>query len=227
MNRQPMFACLIAIATVLGSLGMAADLPPAQAARPISTAELDKLSGQPVDLAPWAYAWRADLAVQEKPEAYFIPRRLDRIDKVYRTARSALPPTELKSIYYDMPDLLRPLPPKPKGRLQAGLLWTGGVANYQVELRWPAGIREIPSPDAVEVRVYPTSFGWFGWTVDRIVTHPAVSADRRTWTYKIAPVRKWTPPIAFMSMRRRKWSLFSTKMARNRLPASPRFPASA
>ncbi len=119
-----MFACLIAIATVLGSLGMAADLPPAQAARPISTAELDKLSGQPVDLAPWAYAWRADLAVQEKPEAYFIPRRLDRIDKVYRTARSALPPTELKSIYYDMPDLLRPLPPKPKGRLQAGLLWT-------------------------------------------------------------------------------------------------------
>jgi hypothetical protein len=30
---------------------------------------------QPVDLAPWTYAWRADVAVQAKPEAYFIPHR--------------------------------------------------------------------------------------------------------------------------------------------------------
>ena len=98
------------------------------------TTELDKLAGQPVDIAPWAYAWRADLAVQEKPEAYFIPRRLDRIDKVYRTAFTALPQQQLKSIYYDMPDLLKPLLPPPKGRLQAGLLWTGRLADYQVEL---------------------------------------------------------------------------------------------
>jgi len=48
--------------------------------------ELDKLVGQPVDISPWAYAWRSDMAVQEKPEAYFIPRRLDRMNKVYRTA---------------------------------------------------------------------------------------------------------------------------------------------
>ena len=120
--------------------------------------ELDKLVGQPVDIAPWAYAWRADLAVQEKPEAYFIPRRLERMDKVYRTAFTALPQQQLKSIYYDMPDLLKPLLPPPKGRLQAGLLWTGGVAKYQVELHWPASVQEIPSPEAVEVRVYPTSY---------------------------------------------------------------------
>ena len=60
--------------------------------------ELDKLVGQPVDIAPWAYVWRAGLAVQEKPEACFIPRRLDRIDKVYRTAFTALPQEQLKSI---------------------------------------------------------------------------------------------------------------------------------
>ena len=97
---------------------------------------------------------------------------------------------QLKSIYYDMPDLLKPLPPQPKGRLQAGLLWTGGVAEYQVELHWPAGVQEIPSPEAVEVRVYPTSFGWFGWTVDKILGNPEISADRRTWTYKSDPAAK-------------------------------------
>ena len=89
-----------------------------------------------------------------------------------------------------MPDLLKPLLPQPKGRLQAGLLWTGGLADYQVELHWPAGVQEIPSPEAVEVRVYPTSFGWFGWTVDKILSNPEVSADRRTWTYKSDPAAK-------------------------------------
>ena len=81
-----------------------------------------ELAGKPVDIAPWTYIWRADRAIQEKPEAYFIPRRLDRIDKVYRTAFDALPEQELKSIYYDMPDLLKPLLPKPRGQLQVGLL---------------------------------------------------------------------------------------------------------
>ncbi len=161
-------------------------LPPAAAGR----AELDERVGQPVDLAPWAYLWRADRAVQERPEAYFIPRRLDRIDAVYRTAFSALPEQELKSIHYQMPDLLKPLLPKPKGQLLAGLLWTGKLARYQVQLHWPAGVQEIPPQDAVEVRVYPTSFGWFGWTVDRSLSQPEVSADHRTWTYTVVPDAK-------------------------------------
>ena len=139
---------------VLGSIGFAWAVGFAEPA-PAERVQLEKLVGQPVDIAPWAYAWRADRAVQEKPEAYFIPRRLERIDKVYRTASTALPPDQLKSIYYDMPDLLKPLPPPPKGRLQAGLLWTGGVTKYQVELHWPADAQEIPSPETVEVRVYP------------------------------------------------------------------------
>jgi len=56
----------------------AAELPGATPAA-IEKASLDHLEGQAVDLAPWAFAWRADVAVQEKPEAYFIPRRLERI----------------------------------------------------------------------------------------------------------------------------------------------------
>jgi len=52
-----------------------------------------------------------------------------------------------------------------------------------VELLWPAEAQDLPSPDAVEVRVYPTSFGWFGWTVDTLLTNPVISADRRRWVY--------------------------------------------
>ena len=178
------------------ALSLASDarkLAGAMAARspgPVSKTDLDQLAGQPVDIAPWVYAWRADRPIQEKPEAYFIPRRLERMDRVYRSAFTALPQDQLKSIYYDMPDLLKPLLPPPKGRLQAGLLWTGGVSKYQVGLHWPANVQEIPSPDTVEVRVYPTSFGWFGWTVDRILSNPVLSADRRNWTYTSDPLAK-------------------------------------
>jgi hypothetical protein len=171
---------------MMWNVGFAADLPPGKST-PTSNNELDKLAGQPVDIAPWTYAWRADRTIQEKPEAYFIPHRLERIDKVYRTAAAALPPQDLKSLYYNMPDMLKPFPPAPKGRLQAGLLWTGGVSKYQVELHWPADVRDVPSPEAVDVRVYPTSYGWFGWTVDKVLHKPEILENGRTWTYKIAP----------------------------------------
>jgi hypothetical protein len=177
----------VAVLVMVGVGVASAAESPAVAATVTEKAELDRLAGQQVDIAPWAYTWRGDLAVQEKPEAYFIPRRLERIDKVYRTASTALPPQELKSIHYDMPDLLKPLLPPPKGRLQTGLLWTGGVTKYQVELNWPATVQEIPLPETVEVRVYPTSYGWFGWTVDRVLGNPEISADRRTWTYRSEP----------------------------------------
>ncbi|MHB0997634.1 MAG: hypothetical protein ACYC27_00190 [Armatimonadota bacterium] len=151
---------------------------------------ISKMVNRPVDIAPWTYEWRADREVQKTPEAYFIPRRLDRIDKVYRTAYDALPPAELKSIFYDLQDLLKHLPPKPDGKLQAGLLWTGGLVDYNVELHWNGDVKKIPSPEKIEVRVYPTSFGWFGWTVDKILSNPVISEDKRTWTYKSDPTEK-------------------------------------
>jgi hypothetical protein len=180
-------ALLLAALHIAGAgLTLAAD-PSGAPSGSIDRVSLENLQGQPVDISPWAYAWRADIAVQEKPEACFIPRRLNRIDTVYRTALDQLGAASLKSLYYDMPDLLTPLPPKPRGHLLAGLLWTGRLADCQVELQWPPGAAEIPSPDAVEVRVYPTSFGWFGWTVDKILSKPEVSGDRHTWTYKSLP----------------------------------------
>jgi hypothetical protein len=188
IERTLRMAAVAALATIVGA-GSAAETP----SHPwmlTDGAQLDRLAGQPVDISPWAYAWRADRAAQERPEAYFIPRRLERLDRVYRTAFAALPEPQLKSIHYQMPDLLKPLPPKPEGKLLAGLLWTGKLAEYRVELHWPVDAREIPSPEAVEVRVYPTSYGWFGWTVDKILGKPEVSDDRRTWTYKSEPGAK-------------------------------------
>lgn len=143
---------------------------------------IDKMIGKPVDISPWGYAWRTDREVQEKPEAYFIPRRLERIDKVYRTAYYEMEPDQLKSKHYVMPDILEPLLPKPEGKLVAALLWTGRLNDYKVELVWPAG--KVPSPKKVEVRTYPTSFSWFGWTSDKIMSSPVVSKDKRTWTYQ-------------------------------------------
>jgi hypothetical protein len=191
MKAHTTLGFLLALCLIPWNLGLAADSPSESAAKPMPVAELDKLADQPVDIAPWAYAWRANRAVQEKPEAYFIPRRLDRIDKVYRTAAKEMPPQELKSSNYaNQPDMLKPFPPQPTGRLLTGLLWTGGLHDYKVELRWPAGLQEIPPPDAVDVRVYPTAWGWFGWTVDTLLRNPHISADGRTWTYKSDPAAK-------------------------------------
>lgn len=146
--------------------------------------ELEARVGQTVDLSPWGYVWRADRAVQPVPEACFVPRRLERLDRVYRTAYHQMPPQELKSIHYNQLDLLKPLPPPPRWPLQAALLWVGGLADYTVELTWPAEAAGRPRPEAVEVRVYPTAFGWFGWTVDRALSSPVVTDDGRVWTYR-------------------------------------------
>ena len=98
-----------------------------------------------MDIAPWAYAWRAGLATQEQPEAYFIPRRFERMNKVYRTAFTALPQQQVEEhILYDMPDLLKPLLPPPKGQLQAGLLWTAKVVDYRSNCTGRRMFRQIP-----------------------------------------------------------------------------------
>jgi len=63
---------------VLVTLGLTLAASAAEPLKPEPAPDLNKLVGQQVDLSPWAYAWRADREVQEKPEAAFIPRRLKR-----------------------------------------------------------------------------------------------------------------------------------------------------
>ncbi|MHB0998418.1 MAG: hypothetical protein ACYC27_04150 [Armatimonadota bacterium] len=145
--------------------------------------------GKPVDIYPWIYEWRSDRKVQSKPEAYFLPRVIDRVNNVYRKIYHEHSYEERKSYYYDQKDLLMTYPQKPEGKLLSGALWVGGLHDFNLELKWPDGV-DVPSPDSIDVRIYPTSFGWFGWTVERIIDKPVISADRRTWVYKSDPEAK-------------------------------------
>ena len=179
---------------VLVALGLALAARAAEPAKPETPPDLDKLVAQPADLAPWAYAWRADREVQEQPEAYFIPRRLAHLEKTYRKADTE-PTIQIapdKWSTFDQAKFVKsrsqsegPMIPAPTGALQAALLWEWPVLWRQIVLQWPKDKGNIPSPEAVEVRFYPpTADGfWFAVCWDRLAGKPEVSADGLTWTY--------------------------------------------
>jgi hypothetical protein len=166
------YAALIAW-SFLGATAQAAETP-----KDVPESGLDGQIGQSADLSPWAYAWRADRQVQERPEAYFIPRRLDRLDKVYRPVVET---PEFRGKDPKRQNLVAMLP-APKGRLLSALLWLAPVQPRRIELRWPEGAA-VPPAAAIEVRVYPAKAGWFGFVRDEALPEPDVSPDGRTWTY--------------------------------------------
>lgn len=137
------------------------------------------LLAKPVELSPWAYLWRRDRAVQEKPEAEFIPHRLKRLDGCYRVAKADLGEEQLRPWCYDQDDIMADFLPAPANPLLTGLLWVGGMTDYTVELVWEEGA--APNPADVEVRTYPTAWGWFGWTVDKRLTCEDTTGN--TWVY--------------------------------------------
>ena len=154
---------------------------------------LDSLVGQPAELSVWAYTYRADREVQEKPEACLVLRRLERLDQTYRPvslwlsqvsekARARKPPYPGLLSHKDVGELGPMLPP-PDGVLQSALLWEGRMQLDRLELQWPKN--GAPPQASVEVRVYPSPFGWFGWQRDQQVTGtPDISADGSTWVYR-------------------------------------------
>jgi hypothetical protein len=56
------------------------------------------------------------------------------------------------------------------------------VPTQRIELRWPAA-DAVPPVEALEVRVYPATAGWFGVVRDEVLATPAISADGHTLTY--------------------------------------------
>ena len=162
----------------------------AEAAQPAG----ENLVGQPAELSAWAYAYRADRRVQDFPEAYLVLRRLERLDHVYRPLSLLLsqesekkqipnPPYSFLLSCKSIGEQGAMLPP-PTGILQSALLWEGRMRLNRLEFRWPAN-ESAPPRESVEVRVYPTPYGWFGWQRDQQVTvAPEISADGLTWVYK-------------------------------------------
>ena len=179
----------------LGSLIVLSLTHSGQAAEPAKTAlpasDIDALVGQPIDLAPWSYTWRADRQAQAQPEAVFIERRLSRLDRVYRT----FPECDFAKKNQHAIKFLKDRPPfipAPLGKLHAARLWLGPINEFRLELQWPAD-QEAPPTEAIEVRTYPVgpklpwpsqNFGWFAYFYDEILTMPTLSADRKTWTFQ-------------------------------------------
>lgn len=149
----------------------------------VSEEQLRELAGKPVDIADWSYIWRRDRRVQEYPEACFIPRRLKRQDKIYRTALDVLGPEKTESLFYKkQDDVLKKQLPEPAFPLLTGALWVGCMKDYTVTLTWEEG--RVPDLSEVEVRTYPTAWGWFGWTVDLHLESPELLDGGRRWVYQ-------------------------------------------
>jgi hypothetical protein len=154
--------------------------------------DLDKIVAQPAELSAWAYSYRANLKAQEKPEAYFILRRLQRLDQVYRPVNLLLSQDKSRPSSFMLP--------APSGVLQSALLWEGRVQLNRVELDWPKEGPAPPPPESVEVRVYPAPFGWFGWQADEQVTvSPKISQDGLTWVYQATELGDRIPTTKFPS----------------------------
>ena len=171
-TRRVPLAMLIVSNLALGA-------PAAESPTVFPPSDIDQMVGQPADLSAWAYAWRADLKVQAKPEAYFIPRRLERLDKIYRndTKINAGRGTELR---------LKTMPPAPKGILHSALMWETRVPWTRIELHWPKDGRPIPPSEVVEVRIYAAHQWWWGLQADWSLAKPELSADKMSWSYRAA-----------------------------------------
>ena len=122
--------------------------------------DVEKLVGQPAELSAWAYAYRADLNVQEKPEACFILRRLERLDRAYRPVSLLLSQgneKEANAVAEAGNRLAVAFKEgrlgsrarccrRPSGVLKSALLWEGRMHLNRLELHWPKNDRAALSP---------------------------------------------------------------------------------
>jgi hypothetical protein len=174
------------------ALAVTLSLAAVSGADAVETPDLASFVEQPAELSAWAYAYQADLKVQDKPGAWFVSRRLERLDRVYR-------PVDLLLARVRVQDNVekRSMLPAPSGDLQSALLWEGRVQLDRVELQWPKNASTAPPQESVEVRVYPAPFGWFGWQADqRVTVLPAISQDGSTWIYQAARAGESIPTTA-------------------------------
>ena len=143
----------------------AADLPSPAAA------DSSALVGQPADVAPSAYLYRADRKAEENPpEAWILL-------------------IQYAGLPYDKPvDTSAPAVRK----VLCGLLWEEVRPVRRVELVWPAGAK--PSPEDVTVAWFDASDGnahtWWNPRTIKDAGRPQVSADGRTYVYTI-PADTW------------------------------------
>jgi hypothetical protein len=135
--------------------------------------DLDKLLGQPADVAPSAYFYRADRKPDENPPESWILL------------------AQFANLPFDKPvDVRAPAIQK----VLCGLLWEEVRPIRRIELSWPAEVKEVPPPEALELSGFDATDGtahtWWNPRTIRQADKPQISADGRTYIYAI-PVDTW------------------------------------
>lgn len=150
--------------------------------------DLEALVGQPADIAPSAYAYRADRQPDANPPESWI----------MLMQYANLPFTQ-------PPDVTHPA----IKQVLCGLLWEEVRKVRRIELSWPAGTQSQPSPEEMTLSYFDTTDNTaHTWWNPRTVTEaakPEVSADGRRYLYTIpndtwgvvAVVRGSRPASAF------------------------------
>ena len=126
----------------------------------LARTDLDKLMGQPADIAPSAYQYRADRKPEENsPESWLALMR-----------------------YANLP-LNKPLDTNTPalGQVLCGLLWEEIRPVEQLELVWATDAQRRPAPEDLEITTLDAlstaSSWWNNLSAVRKTVRPAVSAD--------------------------------------------------
>jgi hypothetical protein len=134
----------------------------------LTAPDLDKLVGQPADIAPSAYQYRADRKPEENPPESWLA--------VMRVAGQPLS---------------KPADPKAPAVKQVlcALLWEEIRPVQQVDLTWPADAKRRPAPEELVITTLDNQGSASSWwnnlkAVGKPVK-PTVSGDGTTWVYDL------------------------------------------
>ena len=128
--------------------------------------DLDKLTGQPVDIAPSAYQWRADRKPEENP-----------------------PESWLALMRFAGQPLNQPADPNaPAVKLVLGAwLWEEIRPVQRIELIWPTDAQRMPTPEDLTITTLnakgTASSWWNNLDAVKLAVKPQISKDGKTWTY--------------------------------------------
>lgn len=139
----------------------------------VGPVELNKLVGQPVDIAPSAYLYRGDRAPDQNPPESWIGL-IQYADLPYD-----------KPVNVHAPEI---------GKVLCGLLWEEVRPIRQVELSWPPGAKGQPLPEEIVLRYFDTNdhtaHTWWNPRTIKEADKPEVSVNRRTYLYTL-PADTW------------------------------------
>ena len=169
-ERKTLMTVRIIPAAVLAALLFGSVLVSVGESRP---ADLAALMGQPADIAPSTYAYRADRTPEQNPpESWILLMQFANLPKNQPVAVSN-------------PAL---------GQVLCGLLWEEVRPVRKVELSWTADQTSRPAPEDLVLAYFDatdaTAHTWWNPRSIKKADKPAVSPDGRTFTYAI-PVDTW------------------------------------